>query len=102
MARNKFDIDEELDVKFDFKQVRRLLGYLKPYKGKVASTVLLMIASSRALRTAVKVAIDEEYRRATRAGWSSCRDIRRTLVFAPFAKCRIRTMSQMKQSVITV
>ncbi len=63
MARNKFDIDEELDTKFDFKQLKRLLGYLKPYKSKVISTVLLMLTASIMALTGpylVKIAIDSK------------------------------------------
>lgn len=105
MARNKFDIDEELDVKFDFKQVRRLLGYLKPYKGKVAFTVLLMIASSLLALLGpylVKVAIDEKIPSGDTGGLVLLAAIFVvTLVFGTVCmKYRIRTMSQIGQSVI--
>ncbi len=62
MARNKYDIDEELDSRFDFNQFRRLTGYLKPYAGKVITTVLLMLVSSALALLGpylVKTAIDE-------------------------------------------
>lgn len=105
MARNKFDIDEELDVKFDFKQVRRLLGYLKPYKGKVAFTVLLMIASSLLALLGpylVKVAIDEKIPSGDTGGLVLLAAIFVvTLVFGTVCmRYRIRTMSQIGQSVI--
>lgn len=32
MARNKFDVDEELESPFSFIQLKRLMVYLKPYK----------------------------------------------------------------------
>lgn len=46
MARNKYDIDEDLEEKFDAGQLRRLAHYVKPYKGKMAFTVFIMIISS--------------------------------------------------------
>ncbi len=105
MARNKFDIDEELDTKFDFKQFKRMLGYLKPFAGKVAVTVLLMLASSALALLGpylVKIAIDEVI---------PSKDIPYllilgaiflvTLIFNTICmKFRIRTMSYIGQSVI--
>jgi len=46
MARNKYDIDEELDTRFDYNQLKRLFAYLKPFKLKVFTTVLLMLTAS--------------------------------------------------------
>ncbi len=63
MARNKFDIDEELDTRFDLNQFKRLMGYLKPYTDKVISTVLLMLVSSVLALLGpylMKVAIDQK------------------------------------------
>jgi len=105
MARNKFDIDEELEAKFDAKQLRRLLGYLKPYKGKVAFTVLLMIASSLLALLGpylVKVAIDEKIPSGDIKGLVFLAAVFAvTLVFNTICmKYRIRTMSQIGQSVI--
>ena len=46
MARNKFDVDESLETKFDINQVKRLLKYVTPYKGKMILTIVLMLISS--------------------------------------------------------
>lgn len=46
MARNKYDIDEDLEERFDAGQLRRLAHYVKPYKGKMAFTVFIMVISS--------------------------------------------------------
>lgn len=46
MARNKYDVDESLDIKFDFNQIKRLLGYVGPYKNKLILTIILMLISS--------------------------------------------------------
>ena len=32
MARNKYDVDEVLEDKFDLNQLKRLLAYLIPYR----------------------------------------------------------------------
>lgn len=46
MARNKFDVDENLNVEFNLDQVKRLLGYVKPYKRQIIFTVLVMLICS--------------------------------------------------------
>jgi ATP-binding cassette, subfamily B, multidrug efflux pump len=46
MARNKYDVDEDLSREFDAKAVLRMLGYLRPYKKTVLVAVLLMIVAS--------------------------------------------------------
>ncbi|HPP35168.1 MAG TPA: ABC transporter ATP-binding protein [Clostridiales bacterium] len=105
MARNKFDIDEELEAKFDSKQLKRLLGYLKPYRGKVAFTVMLMIVSSLLALLGpylVKVSIDEMIPSGNIAGLFVLALIYFViLVFNTICmKYRIRTMSYIGQSVI--
>jgi hypothetical protein len=35
MARNKYDVDEVVEQKFDIKQLKRLVDYIRPYKGKM-------------------------------------------------------------------
>lgn len=46
MARNKYDVDEELITKFKGKDLIRLLKYLKPYKLTLAITVTIMLIAS--------------------------------------------------------
>lgn len=46
MARNRYDIDEILEDQFDIKQIKRLAGYIKPYKKKMAVVLFLMLSSS--------------------------------------------------------
>ena len=46
MARNKYDVDEELVSVFRMKDLIRLLKYLKPYKLTMAVTVMLMLVAS--------------------------------------------------------
>lgn len=46
MARNKYDVDEVMESKFDVHQLVRVLHYVKPYKGQLALALFLMLSSS--------------------------------------------------------
>ena len=46
MARNKYDVDEELETGFNLSYLKRLLKYMKPYKTKIVTAVILMLISS--------------------------------------------------------
>ena len=46
MARNKYDVDEILEDKFDVNQLKRLAGYISPYKGQMAIVLFLMLSAS--------------------------------------------------------
>ncbi len=46
MARNKYDVDETLEDKFDVKQLKRLVIYVKPYTKQLALALFLMLSSS--------------------------------------------------------
>lgn len=46
MARNKYDVDEELETGFNLGYLKRLLKYMKPYKTKITNSVILMLISS--------------------------------------------------------
>ena len=105
MARNKFDIDEDLDTKFDFRQLKRLLGYLKPFKGRVATTVLLMLTASVLALLGpylVKIAIDSKIPAKDYPGLVLLALVYlATLVFNTICmKYRIRTMSFIGQNVL--
>ncbi|MDO4285804.1 MAG: ABC transporter ATP-binding protein [Eubacteriales bacterium] len=46
MARNKYDIDEVIEERFDLGQLRRLGRYLIPYKKDMAAAAFLMLSAS--------------------------------------------------------
>ena len=46
MARNRYDMDEILEDRFDVRQLKRLAGYVTPYKNKMAGVIFLMLTSS--------------------------------------------------------
>lgn len=46
MAHNRYDMDEVLEDSFDVKQLKRLAGYVSPYKKKMAGVIVLMLSAS--------------------------------------------------------
>lgn len=46
MARNKYDVDEVLEDHFDVGQLKRLAGYITPYKKQMGFVVFMMLSSS--------------------------------------------------------
>lgn len=105
MARNKFDVDEDLDSGFNYQQMKRMLGYLKPFKVKVIVTVLLMLVASASALVGpylVKVAIDNMIPAKNMWGLGLLAGIFliTLIVNAVCLKFRIRTMSFIGQSVI--
>ena len=46
MARNKYDIDEVMEDKFDLNQLKRVFQYVKPYRGQLTFALFLMLSSS--------------------------------------------------------
>lgn len=46
MARNKYDMDEVMETKFDINQLKRLFTYVKPYSKQLAFALFLMLSSS--------------------------------------------------------
>ena len=46
MARNKYDVDEVLEDKFDLNQLKRLLAYLIPYRKRFVSVGFIMLSAS--------------------------------------------------------
>lgn len=46
MARNKYDVDEVLEDKFDLNQLKGLLAYLIPYRKRFVSVGFMMLSAS--------------------------------------------------------
>lgn len=46
MARNKYDVDEILEDKFDINQLKRLAGYIGPHKKQMLVVLFLMLSAS--------------------------------------------------------
>ena len=105
VARNKFDIDEELETGFNLKHFIRLMGYLKPYKAQAAIAVLLMMAASVCALAGpyiVKVAIDSKIPEKDIPGLLLLAGafLLALAVSAACLKLRIGIMSEIGQDVI--
>jgi ATP-binding cassette subfamily B protein len=105
VARNKFDIDEELETQFNIKHLKRLLGYVEPYRKAIAVTVLLMTVASIANLLGpylIKVAIDDKIPKGDIPGLILLAGIylAALVVNAICLKYRIRSMTEIGQSVI--
>ena len=105
MARNKYDVDEILEDKFDINQLKRLAGYISPYKKQMAGVLFMMLSASalgmmipRFFMTVMDVCIPRKDMRAiwTYAGL--------TVLIALYTcislRIKIRLMTQIGQSVI--
>jgi len=105
MARNKFDVDEELQKGFDWDQFKRMLGYVKPYKTDIAKAVLLMFSASLAALAGpyiVKISIDDMIPSKNIAGLFIMAVVFAAALYANTLclKHRIVIMSRLGQNVI--
>lgn len=105
MARNKFDVDEELESPFRLIHLRRLFAYIIPYKKKILFTVLMMLVASGANLIGpylIKQAIDVEIPGKNVSGLCILAGIYLValVITGICMKYRIRMMSQIGQSVI--
>ena len=57
MARNKYDVDEVLEDKFDVNQLKRLLSYLIPYRKRFVSVGFMMLSAVLTLVGVVNIPI---------------------------------------------
>ena len=105
MARNKYDVDEILEDKFDINQLKRLAGYISLYKKQMAGVLFMMLSASalgmmipRFFMTVMDVCIPRKDMRAiwTYAGL--------TVLIALYTcislRIKIRLMTQVGQNVI--
>ena len=105
MARNKFDVDENLDVQFNFGHLKRMMSYVKPYKkDMIVTLVLMVIANTAGLLSPylIKEAIDTKIPQGDKMGLVVLSlIILATLVISGVCmKFRIRTMARVGQSVL--
>lgn len=105
MARNKFDIDEDIAESFNFNHISRMLGYLKPYRFTVIITVLVMLLSalsSLAGPYLFKIALDSSIpnKDVKELMFISGIFLVSIAVTALCTKFRIKVMSEVGQSII--
>lgn len=105
MARNKFDVDEELETPFSLTHLKRLFVYIIPFKKKIMLTIFLMLIASGANLIGpylIKQAIDEEIPGKDIKGLSILAGIYllALVVTGLCMKYRIRMMSEIGHSII--
>ncbi|WP_160678489.1 ABC transporter ATP-binding protein [Clostridium sp. C8-1-8] len=105
MARNKFDVDEELETSFSFQHLKRLLSYMRPYRKEIVVTVSLMFLANIASLMGpylIKIAMDDKIPNKDMKGLSILAVIFLfTLVVTGVCmKLRIRSMSRIGQNVL--
>ena len=105
MARNKYDVDESLESKFDAKQLKRLYSYVGPYKGKLLFVIFLMMISSALGMMIPKFfqqVLDDYIPNENIKGivWISILTFVIVLINALFARIKIILTSQVGQNII--
>jgi ATP-binding cassette, subfamily B, multidrug efflux pump len=63
MARNKFDVDEELGTSFNFGYLKRVFKYVKPYKAQMTAALFITILASVVSMLApylIKITLDDK------------------------------------------
>ena len=105
MARNKYDVDEELGTPFSWKYCKRLLSYVVPYKKEMIITLIVMLLSSVATLLGpylVKIAMDTNIPNKDVKGLIMvCILFFITVVVSALCmKYRIKTMTYVGQEVV--
>ena len=105
MARNKYDVDEELGTPFRLAYCRRLLSYVVPYKKEMILTLLIMLLSSVSTLLGpylVKIAMDTSIPNKDVKGLVViCILFFITIVISALCmKFRIKTMTYVGQEVV--
>ena len=105
MAKNKYDVDESLDIQFNLEYCKRLLSYVKPYKKEMVITLIVMLVSSIASLMGpylVKIAMDENIPSKDMRGLVLiCIIFVTTIVISSICmKYKIKTMTFVGQSVV--
>ena len=105
MARNKYDVDEELGTPFSLEYCKRLFNYVKPYKKEMLITLIVMLLASVASLLGpylVKIAMDTNIPNKDIKGLIGvCILFFITIVIAAICmKYKIKTMTYVGQSVV--
>lgn len=105
MARNKYDVDEELNSGFNINHLKRLLTYMKPYSSKIAISLLLMLISSFAALIGpylIKIALDSSIPNSNSKEliFLSVIYVASLIVVSLCMKQRIVTMGEVGQNIL--
>ena len=105
MARNRYDMDEILEDSFDINQLKRLAGYISPYKTKMAGVIFLMLSASALTMTVPLLfqKIMDEYipeKNMKKILFVCVLTLLIAIYSAISMRLKIRTMSTVGQSII--
>ncbi|MBC2108713.1 ABC transporter ATP-binding protein [Listeria innocua] len=105
MARNKFDIDEELETAFSAAHLKRILVYVKPYQKSIYITLFVILLANVATMIGpylTKVVIDETIpnKNMTQLFWIAVIFIVSVIVTGFCMRYRIRSITLIGQDIL--
>ncbi|MBC1783274.1 ABC transporter ATP-binding protein [Listeria welshimeri] len=105
MARNKFDIDEDLETAFSAAHLKRILVYVKPYQKSIYITLFVILLANVATMIGpylTKVVIDDTIpnKNMTQLFWIAIIFITSVVVTGLCMRYRIRSITLIGQDIL--
>ncbi|ARJ91158.1 putative ABC transporter ATP-binding protein [Listeria monocytogenes] len=105
MARNKFDIDEELETAFSAAHLKRILVYVKPYQKSIYITLFVILLANVATMIGpylTKIVIDDTIpnKNMTQLFWIAVIFIVSVVVTGLCMRYRIRSITLIGQDIL--
>ncbi|EAG1548001.1 ABC transporter ATP-binding protein [Listeria monocytogenes] len=105
MARNKFDIDEELETAFSAAHLKRILVYVKPYQKSIYITLFVILLANVATMIGpylTKIVIDDTIpnKNTTQLFWIAIIFIVSVVVTGLCMRYRIRSITLIGQDIL--
>ncbi|EAC2631806.1 ABC transporter ATP-binding protein [Listeria monocytogenes] len=105
MARNKFDIDEELETAFSAAHLKRILVYVKPYQKSIYITLFVILLANVATMIGpylTKIVIDDTIpnKNITQLFWIAIIFIVSVVVTGLCMRYRIRSITLIGQDIL--
>ncbi|EAF5413873.1 ABC transporter ATP-binding protein [Listeria monocytogenes] len=105
MARNKFDIDEELETAFSAAHLKRILVYVKPYQKSIYITLFVILLANVATMIGpylTKIVIDDTIpnKNMTQLSWIAIIFIVSVVVTGLCMRYRIRSITLIGQDIL--
>lgn len=105
MARNKFDIDEELETAFSAAHLKRILVYVKPYQKSIYITLFVILLANVATMNGpylTKIVIDDTIpnKNMTQLFWIAIIFIVSVVVTGLCMRYRIRSITLIGQDIL--
>ncbi|EAC5721923.1 ABC transporter ATP-binding protein [Listeria monocytogenes] len=105
MARNKFDIDEELETAFSAAHLKRILVYVKPYQKSIYITLFVILLANVATMIGpylTKIVIDDTIpnKNMTQLFWIAVIFIVSVIVTGLCMRYRIRSITLIGQDIL--